>query len=133
MIISPTRLTQHQRVLRGNLGEVLVSEMWFRNTGWFRKCFREIVRHLGLFVWGLSESWRHSRALLLKEIFSLPHLIALESYVKAFQYKVINSILYTNSKLCKIGFRINSACTFCNDEPENLYHFFYQCPHSKTF
>ena len=69
----------------------------------------------------------------LKEIFSLPHLVALESYVKAFQYKVINSILYTNSKLCKIGFRINSACTFCNDEPENLYHFFYQCPHSKMF
>ena len=69
----------------------------------------------------------------LKEIFSLPHLIALESYVKAFQYKVINSILYTNSKLCKIGFRINDACTFCNDEPENLYHFFCECPHSKTF
>lgn len=72
----------------------------------------------------------------LKEIFSLPHLVALESYVKAFQYKVINSILYTNSKLCKIGFRINDACTFCNDEPENFYHFFYECyecSHSKTF
>ena len=69
----------------------------------------------------------------LKEIFSLPYLVALESYVKAFQYKVINSILYNNSKLCKIGFRINNACTFCNDEPENLYPFFYQCPHSKTF
>ena len=35
---------------------------------------------------------------------SVPHLVALESYVKAFQYKVINSILYTNSKLSKIGF-----------------------------
>ena len=68
----------------------------------------------------------------LREIFSLPHLVALESYVKAFQYKVINSVLYTNSKLCKISFRINSACTFCN-EPENWYHFFYQCPHSKMF
>ena len=68
-----------------------------------------------------------------REIFSLPHLVALESYVKAFQYKVINSILYTNSKLCKIGFRINDACTFCNDEPENLYHLFCECPHSKTF
>ena len=66
------------------------------------------------------------------QIFSLPHLVALESYVKAFRYKVINSILYTNSKLCKIGFRINDACTFCNDEPENLYHLFYECPHSKT-
>ena len=43
------------------------------------------------------------------EIFSLPHLVALESYVKALQYKVINSILYTNSKLCKIGFRMMRA------------------------
>ena len=68
-----------------------------------------------------------------KEIFLLPHLVALESYVKAFQYKVINSILYTNSKLSKIGFRIDDACTFCNDEPENLYHLFYECPYSKTF
>ena len=69
----------------------------------------------------------------LKEIFSLPHLVARESDVKAFQYKLINSILNTNSKLCKIGFRINSTCTFCNVEPENLYHFFCQCPHSKMF
>ena len=58
------------------------------------------------------------------EIFSLAHLGALESYVKAFQYKVINYILLTSSKLCKIGFRINDACTFCNDEPESLYHLF---------
>ena len=54
------------------------------------------------------------------QIFSLPHLVALESYVKAFQYKVINSIVYTNSKLCKIGFRITDACMN-------------ECPHYKTF
>ena len=48
------------------------------------------------------------------EIFSLPHFVALESYfLKAFQYKVINSILYTNSKLRKVGFRIHDACTLC--------------------
>ena len=28
---------------------------------------------------------------------------------------------------------VNDARTFCNDEPENLYHLFYECPHSKTF
>ena len=47
-----------------------------------------------------------------KEIFLLPHLVALRSYVKAFQYKLIDSVLYTNSKLCKTGFKINDACTF---------------------
>ena len=41
----------------------------------------------------------------LKQIFKLPHSIVVESYVKAFQYKVINSILYTNTKLYKISFR----------------------------
>ena len=35
----------------------------------------------------------------LKQIFKLPHSIVVESYVKAFQYKVINSILYTNTHL----------------------------------
>ena len=35
----------------------------------------------------------------LKQAFSLPHSIAFEPYVKAFQYKGLNSILYTNYKL----------------------------------
>ena len=35
----------------------------------------------------------------LKQIFKLPHSIVVESYLKAFQYKSINSILYTNTKL----------------------------------
>ena len=41
----------------------------------------------------------------VSQFFILPHSVALESYVKAFQYKVLNSILYTNTKLCKIGFK----------------------------
>ena len=53
----------------------------------------------------------------LKQIFKLPHSIVVESYVKAFQYKVINSILYTNTKLYKIGFRTNDLCTFCDNQP----------------
>ena len=34
----------------------------------------------------------------LKQIFMLPHSIVVESYVKAFRYKVINSILYANTQ-----------------------------------
>ena len=40
----------------------------------------------------------------LEKVFLLPHIVCSESYVKAFQYKVPHSILYTNAKLCKIGF-----------------------------
>ena len=41
-----------------------------------------------------------------QKVFMLPHKVALEPYVKAFQYKILNSLLYTNTKLYKIGFRI---------------------------
>ena len=34
----------------------------------------------------------------LRQIFQLSHSVTLESYVKAFQYKVLNSVLYTNTK-----------------------------------
>ena len=63
----------------------------------------------------------------LKQIFKLPHSMVVESYVKAFQYKVINSIRYTNTKLYKIGFRTNDLCTFCDNQPESLTHVFYHC------
>ena len=60
----------------------------------------------------------------LRQIFSLPHSVVLESYVKGFQFKVLNSILYTNSKLHKIGFKTDDPCSFCKAEPETLHHHF---------
>ena len=35
----------------------------------------------------------------LKKVFLLPHEVAFEPYLKAFQYKVLNSVLFTNKKL----------------------------------
>ena len=69
----------------------------------------------------------------LREFFLLPHSVALESYVKAFQYKVLHNILYTNKKLFKIGFRTDDVCTFCEAEQETLYHILYQCSYSRRF
>ena len=69
----------------------------------------------------------------LREIFTLPHSVVLESYVKGFQFKVINSILYTNSKLYKIGFRTDDLCSFCKAESETLHHLLYQCPFVRQF
>ena len=36
----------------------------------------------------------------LKKVFLLPHKVAFEPYQKAIQYKVLNSILFTNKKVC---------------------------------
>ena len=69
----------------------------------------------------------------LKQLFILPHKVTLEPYVRAFQYKVLNSILYTNSKLYKIGYSQHDPCTFCKSYPEKLNHFLYSCSCSKAF
>ena len=69
----------------------------------------------------------------INQIFLLPHSVAFESYVKASQYKVLNSIFYTNTKICKIGYRSDDLCTFCKTGSETSNHFFYNFSHTRTF
>ena len=61
----------------------------------------------------------------LEKVFLLPHMVCFDSYVKAFQYKVLNSILYTNAKLFKIGYIAEDKCTFCKSESETLIHLYF--------
>ena len=61
----------------------------------------------------------------LKLAFALPHMVAYEPYVKAFQYRILNSILYTNKKLFEIGYSGHDKCTFCDSESETLDHLFF--------
>ena len=44
-----------------------------------------------------------ARRPVVTSIYTFPHSTAFEPYLKSFQYKVINSVLYSNTKLCKIG------------------------------
>ena len=67
------------------------------------------------------------------QIYSLPHTIAFEPHLKAFQYKVLKAILFTNTKLHKIGFIEDKMCSFCRHEPETLHHLVVHCPHSEQF
>ena len=69
----------------------------------------------------------------LKKVFLLPHSVAFETYVKAFQFKVMNSILFTNPKLFKIGYRTDDLWSFCKRESETIRHFFWDCPYSNSF
>ena len=69
----------------------------------------------------------------LTQIFQLPHTVALEPYVRAFQWKVLNDILYTNSKLYQIGYIASDLCSLRTRASESLYHRLYFCPFSKTF
>ena len=69
----------------------------------------------------------------LEEINSLPQTVASETYNWSFQYRVLNYILYTNSKLFKINLSLNDKCTVCSSAKEELHHLFFQCSHAQTF
>ena len=68
-----------------------------------------------------------------KKVFILPHTVSSEPYVRAFQYKVLNSILFTNTKLFKIGFITEDKCSFCKSDSETLSHLLFDCIKTKTF
>ena len=73
----------------------------------------------------------------LQRVCILPHTVlftvACEPYIKAFQYKVLNSILHTNTKLYKIGFSTDDTWFFCKSHPETLSHLFFDCIYSQSF
>ena len=47
-----------------------------------------------------------------RKFFSIPNLVASETYVWPFQYRVLNFILCTNDKLFKIGLSDSDKCSF---------------------
>ena len=57
----------------------------------------------------------------LQELFLIPCNVASETYVWSFQYKLLNNILFTNTKLFKIGLIESEKCSFCTIYKEDLY------------
>ena len=50
-----------------------------------------------------------------------------------FQYRVLNYILCTNSKLFEIDLSLNDKCNFCSSAKEELYQLFFECSHAQIF
>ena len=68
----------------------------------------------------------------LSGAFVMPLGAANEPYLRSFQYKVLNSILYTNELLCKIGYASNPNYSFCHHTIETISHIFFDCSFSTS-
>ena len=68
-----------------------------------------------------------------KKAFSLIRTCICETYVQCFQFKILNDILFTNSRLAKIGLIQSDLCTFCNIGVETIDHLFFYCVYSRVF
>ena len=69
----------------------------------------------------------------LSEAFVMPLRVTNELYLRSFQYKVLNSILYTNELLCKIGYVADPNCSFCHQTTETISHIYFDCSFSTSF
>ena len=61
----------------------------------------------------------------------LPILCTIDSYLRVFQYKILNNILFLNNRLFKMGKVDSSLCSFCKVTSETIVHTFCSCNKSK--
>ena len=55
----------------------------------------------------------------------LPRLVRHNTYMRSFQYKILNNILHLNKKLHISGIKSSPLCFFCNLYDESPFHLFY--------
>ena len=56
-----------------------------------------------------------------------------ETFIRSFQFKILDDITFTNYRLAKIGYVPNDLCTFCGAGSETVHHQFYECSISNLF
>ena len=60
-------------------------------------------------------------------IYTLPRKIINSTKFRAFQYKLLNNVLYLNDKLFLFGKSETKLCSFCKTENETVIHLFSVC------
>ena len=65
-------------------------------------------------------------------IYTLPRKIITSTKIRAFQYKILNNVLYLNDKLFVFGKSETNICSFCKLEDETITHLFIDCNYSKS-
>ena len=68
-----------------------------------------------------------SKELDWKVIYTLPSKVTTNTYLRSFQYKLLNKILYLNEKIFVFGLSTTSSCSFCNYFGENITNLFCDC------
>ena len=65
-----------------------------------------------------------------KKIYLLVRIVTKDRTLRAFQFKLLNNVLYLNKMLFKFGKSGSPLCSFCNVKDETPYHLFCECSHT---
>ena len=61
----------------------------------------------------------------------LPRLVTHNTYIRSFQYQILNNILYLNKKRHVFGIKSFPLCSFCNLYDKTPFHIFHECDRVK--
>ena len=61
----------------------------------------------------------------------LPRLITYSTYMRSFQYKILNNVLFFNKKLYNFGIKPSPLCSFCNLYDKTPFYTFNECDRVK--
>ena len=64
-------------------------------------------------------------------IYMLPRLAKHNTYMRSFQYKLLNNVLFLSKKLQIFGIKSSPLCSFCNLFDETTLHILYECDRIK--
>ena len=68
-----------------------------------------------------------------KKIYLLVHIVTKDNNLCAFQFKLLNDVLYLNKMLFKFGKSGALLCSFCNLKNGTPYHLFYERSQTNSF
>ena len=61
------------------------------------------------------------------KVYMLPRQVKIESALRSFQYKILNTFLYLNEKLFKFKIAASPLCSLCKLHNETILHLFTSC------
>ena len=100
-----------------------------------KKMYNEIIQELAKPPTAI-EAWIEIYPFLethdWKYTFNLPNIVAKETYLQSFQYKIITRTLNCNNNLYKWGIKASPTCIYCGHWDTIMHHLF-ECKESKIF
>ena len=64
-----------------------------------------------------------------KEIFNIPRKCTKDAKLLDFQFRLIHRVIYTKKELLKMKLIDTNICSFCETQPEDLFHVYFDCVH----
>ena len=64
------------------------------------------------------------------DIYLMPRKTTVSSYMRCFQYKILNNVLYLNKKLYIFKKTNSPLCSFCKSKDETVFHLFSECTYT---